>query len=392
MSDLLSWLWLSECKGLTARSAVKYLQHFGGAKELYYAGEDALRQVEGATRSEVEALCRKDLRRAEKLEQQCREKEIRILCMQDAAYPERLRNLEDPPLVLYVRGQLPAVDDRLCVAVVGTRKASRYGLDTARRLSEDLAAQNAVVVTGLAEGVDSAAAKGALQAHGTVIGVLGTGVDVVYPAWNGSLQETVGKVGALVSEYPPGSKASKGSFPRRNRLISALSLGVAIVEAPERSGALITAARAQEQGKDVFVVPGKVDDPAYYGSHGLIRDGAVLIRSAADILEEYRFRYPDMLRENGRSRAGSERRPAQKMVDKPTGLGYIALEEQLDALTAQELKIVGLLAEGEQYADLIIRGAELPAGEVLAALTMLQLKGYVQEQNGLYRLVVSRRG
>ena len=382
MSDLLCWLWLSACKGLTPRGMVKYLQRFGGAREIYYSTEDALRQVEGASRGEVAALCQKDLRKAEKLEQQCREKGIGILCMQDAAYPERLRNLEDPPPVLYVRGSLPAVDDRLCIGVVGTRKASRYGLETARRLGEELAQKGAVVVTGLAAGVDSAAAKGALQAHGTVIGVLGTGVDVVYPAWNTALQNTVGKIGALVSEYPPGSKASKASFPQRNRIISALSLGVAIVEAPERSGALITAARAQEQGKDVFVVPGKVDDPGYYGSHSLIRDGAVLIRSAGDILDEYHFRYPEMLNAAGRRAAAAREAPKQKMVDKPIGVGYIALEEQLSELTEQELKIVGILSQGETYADLIIRGAELPAGEVLAALTRLQLKGYVQEQNG----------
>ena len=189
MSDLRYWLWLSNLQGLSPRSAVRFLRAVGSPRELFLAGENALRRVEGVRSSEVEALCKhKDISRAEAIEENCRRQGIRILCMQDAAYPDRLRNIDDPPLVIYVKGKLPPVDDRLCIGIVGTRKATDYGRETAGRIAGELAAWNAVTVTGLAEGIDSAAARGALKARGLVVAVLGTGVDQVYPAWNRELQ------------------------------------------------------------------------------------------------------------------------------------------------------------------------------------------------------------
>ena len=388
MSDLRYWLWLANLQGFTPMMAKRYLRAFPNIKELYLAGESELRQVPGATSGEVRMLCRKEIYLAEEIEATCRAQGIQVLCQQDAAYPDRLRNIDDPPLVIYVKGKLPPVDDRLSIGIVGTRKCTSYGKETAARIAGELASQGAIIVTGLAEGVDSAAAEGALRARGSVIGVLGTGVDVVYPAWNGDLQKKVEERGALVSEYPPGTKATRASFPRRNRIISGLSLGVTVVQAPLKSGSLITAARAQEQGRDVFVVPGAVDDPGFQGSNALIRDGAQLIRGGADILEEYRFRYPELLRVRKPEHDPNWEDVTKDAIDNPGTVDYSSLTEQLSSLTEQELKAVGALAQGECFADELIRRSGLSASAGMAALTMLQLKGYVREESGKYRLLV----
>ncbi len=390
MSDQNCWLWLSLCRGLSAAGAQKFLRRFGSAKGVYYAPESELRDVEGATVQEVKALLNRDLARAERVRAVCEKQGVRILCLQDADYPERLRNIPDPPSVLYIKGTLPPVDDRLTIGVVGTRKASSYGREMAESIGRGLAEAGAVVVTGLAEGIDSAAAKGALKGRGTVIAVLGTSTDKVYPSWNDKLQGTVAQEGALVSEYPPGTGPTRTSFPQRNRIISGLSLGITVVQAPEKSGSLITAARAQEHGRDVFAVPGMANDGSFAGSHALIRDGAQLVCSAEDILEEYRFRYPRLVgfRDDRRGQKKPEEEQ-QTNLDKPGDVGYHALKEQLAELSEPELELVGLLAGGEKHSDDLIVATGRDPGEVITSLVMLQLKGYVAEEDHRYRLLVS---
>ncbi|MBR2717112.1 MAG: DNA-processing protein DprA [Oscillospiraceae bacterium] len=387
MSDLRYWLWLASLP-IGARAARRYLRELGSVKELFLAGEEVLRQTPGAKKNEVLALCRKDISGTEAVEQSCQKKGIRVLCLRDADYPDRLRNIDDPPIVIYVKGTLPPVDDRLCIGVVGTRKATEYGLETAERIGGELAAVGAVVVTGLAEGIDSAAARGALKNRGDVIAVLGTGVDRVYPSWNTQLQEAVAEKGALVSEYPPGTGSTRYSFPRRNRIISGLSLGVAVVQAPVKSGALITAGFAQDQGRDVFVVPGAVDDPGFQGSNALIRDGAQLIRGSGDIVEEYRCRYPEFLRPRPPQNDENRGEATKEAIDKADTSGYISLTEQLESLSEEELRLIEVLAKGVCYADVLIRRSGLEAQGAMAALTMLQLRGYVREEYGRYRLLV----
>ena len=390
MSDLRYWLWLAQL-GVTPLTARRLLRAVGSVKELYLAQPEALRCVEGLRAGDLRALSRKDISGAEAVEAQCARAGIRVLCLQDADCPDRLRSIPDPPVVIYIKGKLPPVDDRLCIGVVGTRKASDYGKETASRIAGELARMGGVVVTGLAEGIDSAAARGSLRAGGTVIAVLGTGVDVVYPAWNTELQETVGEQGVLVSEYPPGTGTSRYGFPRRNRIISGLSLGVAVVQAPQRSGALITASHAQEQGRDVFVVPGAVDDPGFQGSNALIRDGAQLIRGGEDILEEYRFRYPQLVVKAQSGGADAGEKPTKEAIDKGQSVDYSSLSEQMESLTEPELKAVEALAAGACYKDELIRRSGLAAPSAMAALTMLQLKGYVRDEDGRYRLLVRSR-
>lgn len=392
--DLGYWLWLSSLNGLRQETALKFVEAFGSVKQLYYADKRDLEQagITAATAKELNLLSNKNMKRAAEIEKRCEELGVRILCLMDAAYPERLRNIYNPPLVIYIKGNLPNVDETVCIGVVGTRKASSYGLETAERIGRELAEGGAAVITGIAEGIDTAAAKGALKAGGRVVAVLGTGPDIVYPAWNSRLQNTIAKVGAVVSEYPPGTRGSRMNFPMRNRIISGLSLGVAIVQAPEKSGALITAARAQEQGRDIFVVPGNVDDSSFFGSNALIRDGACLIRSGSDIIEEYKWRLPRKTGKIEASAAGPDDTSEKLYVDNKNSMEYIDLTEQLGSLSENELKTVGALTGGEYYSDELILKTGLPSNEVLAALTMLELKGYVKTlQDGRYKLLISAK-
>ena len=220
-----------------------------------------------------------------------------MLTFSDAAYPGRLKNIYDPPVLLYYKGKLPLLDDLMSVAVVGTRDCTPYGVNCAEKLGFGLASGGAVVVSGLAKGIDAAATRGALRAGGITIGVTGNGLDVHYPYESRYLYEDVAASGVLLSEYPPGTEPAPAHFPIRNRIISGLSLAALVVEAPERSGALITAATALEQGRDVFSVPGPIDAPTSVGCNRLIRDGAGLVTDASDILREYEGRFTLNLKE-----------------------------------------------------------------------------------------------
>lgn len=387
MSELTAWIWLSGLKGIGWATAEKFLEHFGGASALLAASETELQKTPGATPREARLFLNKSTEEARRIEARCGELGIRPLCLNDPDYPPLLRSITAPPLLLYVKGKLPDTERRVGIGVVGTRRASDYGKRIAGELGGGLAASGAVTITGLAEGIDSAAAQGALKAHGSVVGVLGTGTDRYYPNWNRKLQDAVAESGALVSEYPPGTAPSKWNFPRRNRIISGLSLGVAVVQAAAKSGSLITAEYAQEQGRDVFVVPGMIGDKSFEGSHALIRDGAQLIGSAEDILEAYRFRFPDRLG-SAALPAGENPGKKEKMPLDTVGAAGYSLREQLEGLSEAELKLTGLLAEGEKSADTLIRESGMPSGDALAALTMLQLRGYVGERNGQFFLEI----
>lgn len=221
---------------------------------------------------------------AERIAVSCRDQGIRILVPTDSEYPRLFHEIPDPPSVLYVRGKLLETD-ALAVAIVGTRGASQYGRSQAERFARTLARSGLTIVSGLARGIDAAAHQGALEAHGRTIGVLSNGVGEVYPPQHAELGERIERHGALVSEMPPGTKPKKGMFPQRNRLISGLTLGTIIIEAAQKSGALITARLAGEHGRDVFALPGLVTNPNSQGCHQLIRDGATLVRDPADVLE-----------------------------------------------------------------------------------------------------------
>ena len=255
MAGLKYWVWLNECRGLTNRSRALLLDHFGSPEDVYYADEAEYALVEGLSKKQFELLADKSTDGADKILGDCQRLGLRILTMQDADYPARLRGIFEPPCLLYVKGTLPAFDEEVAVAMVGTRACTPYGTQSAEKIAYGLAKQGALVVSGAARGIDSAAHRGALRAGGVTVAVLGNGLDVVYPEENAGLYRDIAATGALLSEYPPGTAAEGWHFPIRNRIISGLALGVVVVEAAPRSGSLITARLALDQNRAVYAVP-----------------------------------------------------------------------------------------------------------------------------------------
>ena len=383
MSALKYWLWLTELPGLTNQTRLALLRHFPTPEDVYYADPEEVLLTEGITREQAKLLEDKDCARADRILADCQRLDADILTIQDAGYPNRLRNIYDPPCLLYVRGRLPAFDDEASVAVVGTRSCTPYGISSAEKLGYGLAAGGAVVVSGLARGVDSAALRGALRAGGTVTAVLGNGLDVVYPPENQYLYEDVAAAGALISEYPPGTPPEGRHFPVRNRILSGLCLGTLVVEAPARSGALITANTALEQGRDVFAVPGPIDAPASVGCNRLIRDGAGLVSDAWDILREYEPRFPDKLR-----REGAKESPAvlgyqarQKTEPKPVPPS-VSLSRNDLSLTDDQICLLRTLTEEPMLVDDLVELTDIPTRRVLSALTVLEIEHLVTQHSG----------
>ena len=371
------WLWLSTRRGLGARGAYLVARHFASPEAAYYADEEAYKAIPGLR--DRTGLMDKDLSLAEQIRIKCYNAGIGILTLQDAAYPERLRNIDDPPLVLYYRGNLPDLNGP-AVAVVGTREVSAYGATQARKMGYSISKCGCMVVSGGAKGADTEALKGALQGGTPSIAVLGGGVDVVYPIQNRDLFRDIAAYGCLISEYPPGTECRASHFPARNRIISGLSLGVLVVEAPERSGALLTARNALDQGRDVFAVPANVDSIACRGNLKLLRDGAIMVMDAWDVLQEYARMYPEQIhrtvckpiaRPTQKQEPVQQLKLAEPVVDE-------ALQEKLSQLQGDEKLLADLLTAGPMNVDTIVDEVQLPAGRVLASLTLLEVKGIVR--------------
>lgn len=289
---LVHWIWLATREGLGDRGRAELLVRFRDAEDIYFAEASEYTAVEGLSLEAVEALQDKKLHSAQEILTQCNREDIRVLTWQDAAYPRRLKNIADPPVVLYYKGTLPEFDALPLIAVVGTRKASAYGLGAAKRMGYQIACCGGVVVSDMAYGIDALAMSGALTGDMPVIGVLGCGADVIYPRSNKALFADVQRRGCLLTEFPPGTPPISWNFPRRNRIISGLSCGVLVVEAPEKSGALITARQAADQDRDVFVVPGNIDVDTCKGSNALLRDGAIAVSCGWDVMCEYEAQFP----------------------------------------------------------------------------------------------------
>lgn len=381
VSMLKYWVWLSQHEGVGNQTRLALLEHFCTPEEIYYADEGELLLTEGITRREAEALKDKDLVRADKILADCERLGLQLLTLHDAAYPVRLRSIYDPPSLLYIRGRLPAVDELPAIAVVGTRKASPYGIRCAEDLAFGLADGGAMVVTGLARGIDSAAAQGALRAGGAVVGVLGGGADVIYPRENGWLYDDVAAAGCLISEYPPGTEPLPGHFPIRNRIMSGLSVAALVVEAPERSGALITAGMALDQGRDVFAVPGPIYAENSRGCNRLIRDGAGVAAEPWDILRDYEAQFPGKLRGQTRSAPElMEKQPGQAIKAAQPVLPSLSLKDA--GLTDDQILLLRTLTDRPMPVDDLIELTELPARRVLSALTMLEIDQYVTQCSG----------
>lgn len=379
------WLWLAELPGLDNQARLALLRHFGTPENAFYADAGEILLTEGITRGQASALENRDLAAANRILADCQRLGLRILTFQDAEYPSRLKNIYDPPFLLYVRGRLPPVDEEAVIAVVGTRSCTPYGIASAEKLSYGLAKGGAVVVSGLARGIDAAASRGALRAGGVPIGVVGNGLDVFYPPENRYLYEDIAAAGALLSEYPPGAEPERTHFPARNRIMAGLAVGTLVVEAPERSGALITANTALEQGRDLYAVPGPIDAPASAGCNRIIRDGGSIVIEARDILENYAERFADKLR-------------LREAQDEPETLGYQARRERTAepravppslslsgagaGLTDDQIFLLRALTDAPRLVDDLIEETGIPARRVLSALTLLEIDGLAAQHSG----------
>ena len=410
---LVHWIWLATRPAISDRVKAIILERFGDPEDVFYADRQTYRTVDGLTEEGAEALCDKSLQYAQQVLAECAGQDIHILTYRDAAYPARLKNISDPPLVLYYKGRLPDFDGQPLIGVVGTRRASPYGLQAAKRLGYQIAKCGGVVVSGMAAGIDGASMAGAMTAGASVIGVLGCGADVIYPLSNRALYEDTRQRGCLLTEFPPGTPPQKWNFPKRNRIISGLSCGVLVVEAPKGSGALITARQAADQGRDVFVVPGNIDVATCEGSNALLRDGAIAVSTGWDILSEYQAIFPEQIRrfdqpgkqsvypeeleqiqrENPTLKVAQEvhipkstrqktHQPEKIVIDNGGKLPYSDVEKSAPQLSEEEKLVVAQLKQGRRLRDDVIADSAMPAGQVSALLTMLEIKGVVKRLPG----------
>ena len=373
---LIHWIWFAQLAGLSQRQKLNILRQGIDPEELYHAAAEDLTDI-----PEAEALADKDLSDARSIAETCRQKGIGILTFRDAGFPSRLRNVEDGPVLLYYRGTVPDLDMQPVIALVGTRKATPYGLRVARTIAGQIASCGGLVISGGASGVDSAAMEGALRAGYPTVAVLGCGVDVIYPASNRKLFDDVVANGCLISEYPPGAKPEHWHFPQRNRIISGICHGVLVVEAPHKSGALITARCALEQGRDVYTVPGNIDSAACEGSNALLMDGAQPVISGWDLMQNYAALFPETVHKQEAPAKQEQnivnKNDDKKVIDYPAQPLYSGLVEQRSELSEEEKALLSCLSVEPILMDDVIARTQIPAAKVLSMMTVLSLKGYV---------------
>ena len=359
--ELKYWVAFSGIPGVGRVRVAKLKEHFGSLQDAWKAPEGKLKHAGLDSRS-IDALVTLRPRISADAEMEKLERHtVNVLICEDPNYPSRLKEIYDYPPVLYVRGSLPA-EDEPCLAIVGTRRPTVYGRQVTEEIVADLARSGITIISGLARGIDSVAHRAALGAGGKTVAVFGSGLDIVYPGENAKLAQAIIEHGALVSEYPLGVKPKAENFPLRNRIMSGLSLGVLVVEAGDRSGALITAHQAVEQNREVFAIPGSIFSPASQGTNRLIQEGAKLIRNYADILQELNLTIVVQQAEI------TEFSPANEV----------------------ESAILKQLSSEPNHIDDICRRSGLTMPEVSSTLAMLELKGIVK-QVGNMNYVLARR-
>ena len=364
MDSLVYWVWLSSIPALGAVRGRKLLEFFVTPEGIWRANRSSLLKVQDMGPVLVERLMDPVLRlEAEKHLKNMDKANVSAITLDNPEYPALLKEIYDPPLVIYKKGKFVT---NKCIAVIGSRRASEYGLGVAEKLAYDLAGYGINVVSGLARGIDSRAHEGALRASGTTTAVLGCGVDVIYPPENEYLYRKIIDSGALISEYLPGYPPLPGNFPARNRIISGLCSGVVVIEANEKSGSLITANFALEQGRDVFSVPGNIGNTNSKGTNRLIREGAKIVTGVKDILDEINF-FESNKRQNP---ADKVMRPLEKFII------------STDNLRDDEKKIINALYSGELHIDTLSQKTGIDAKTLNSLLIILELNGFVEQKAG----------
>ncbi len=436
--DRLFWIWLSRRLGAGSRHYMTLLDRFHTPYEVFETSEESIAEAcPTLGERDLAALADKSLDEAYEIVGYCSRNGISLLCYDDPRYPLTFRSLADPPLLLYYRGTLPDFQTKLHMAVVGTRKMSEYGRRTAYKIAYEMAAAGVVIVSGMALGIDSVAACAALEAGGLTVAILGSGIDVPYPTEHARFQEIIESRGVVMTEYAPGVRPLGHHFPMRNRLISGLAQGTLVIDADEGSGALITADRTLEQGRALYAVPANIGDRNASGTNRLIREGAHVVLAAEDILNEYRQLYRHALRVgqsaslgrrsdyNGealsrmgvysRTVDGSGRVPAQSGIDaaplpqneaaparkpSPVRKGRTPLEEQaeptptvsadrsaelLATMGEREKRVFEAIPMDHPIAIDRLMSTGYGMGELLTALSLLEIKGLIQTlPGGLY--------
>ncbi len=372
MREIEYWIWISSLEGLGAFKAMSLLKRYKHPREIYEMSEQELKQSRLLTEKNIHEILDSHKReRVIQIYQSMIKYNIKMINIFDAIYPNNLRQIYDPPIALYYIGKL-AIND-FAIAIVGSRKTTNYGSFSAKKLSYELAMKGVQIISGLARGIDSIAHEGALDAGGKTIAVLGCGLDNIYPPENTRLFENIIKSDGLVlSEYPPGMPPLQHNFPARNRIISGISSGVLVVEAAKRSGSLITASFALEQGREVFAIPGNIDCAYSKGTNQLIRDGAKMVMSVEDILEEFEFKEEIYINDKQDDYA--------KRKNKTNFSIY-------KGLSTEEIRMVKIIANGIHHIDEIIERSNITAKEVNNLLFMLEIKGVISQLPGnLYEI------
>ncbi|MCX7715505.1 MAG: DNA-processing protein DprA [Clostridia bacterium] len=393
MEEVIYWLWLASLPNMNSHKITNLLTAFENAEQIYEAKAADYSGIYGLNAHDIAALSNKDLETAHTVLNRTELSGARVLTYDDINYPDMLRQIENPPYVLYIKGEIMKWDRLLPIAVVGTRNYTEYGLKAAVSICTDLARAGVTIVSGMARGLDSAAAVAAIRAGNKTIAVLGCGIDVVYPAENGKLMSAIEKHGAIITEYPPGTRPLGQNFPQRNRIISGLSRGTLVIQAPLKSGALITANYALESGKDVFAVPGDITSEYSRGTNALIKAGAKLVENAQDILDEYSFEInllnlPAQKKEEVLEEIKYAKESKKSIKNKPcateiNNVKTVTIEDtRYKDLNEDERKIISMLIEKNMHIDDIAREGKLQANIVNATLTVLEMKGLVSQLPG----------
>ena len=363
---LCDWIALSFIIGVGSRTAAVLIDQFGSPSAVFESSGHSL-EMAGLRRETVDAIKSSEPR--EKATREIAELARfggEVLILTDERYPALLRETYDPPIVIYCLGDVASAFSQPAIAIVGSRRCSTYGRNVAEKLSRELAERGVTVVSGLARGIDSAAHRGALDGRGLTVGVMGTGLDAVYPKENRKLAARIAEQGALVTEFPLATPPVSQNFPFRNRVISGLALGVMIVEGAERSGSLITARLAYEQGRDVFAVPGNITSAKSFGPNYLIKDGAKLVQTWRDVVEEL----PTDMKAAILSAERGEQTAKQARVD-------------VVELTDPERRVLKMLkVDDPVHIDLLIARAGLGSGELMGALLKLEMSDRIRQLPG----------
>jgi DNA processing protein len=384
-SDIKYWLAATRLSGVGPLTFRRWLERFGSIETLFSMRDTEL-NLSGLTMAQQHALKNPDWRAVEKDITWCEKNKCRLITLTDDCYPALLREITDPPLVLFVQGDVQQLL-KPQLAIVGSRHATKTGENIAEQFALNLARAGLVITSGLALGIDAASHQGALKSGGQTIAVLGSGLKTIYPKSHLKLAEKIVEKGALVSEFSPDELPKASHFPRRNRIISGLSLGVLVVEAAQKSGSLITARYAIEQGRDVFAVPGSIHNPLVRGCHLLLRQGAKLVETAQDVIEELGALYAVLKVKNDAKRHPECSEGSPDIIERFSVAKSIPQDDKYLKLDEKSQQLMKQIGYEVTPLDVIIIQSGLTTGEVSSMLLSLELQGHIQTVSGGYMRV-----